>query len=346
MDDRTPHGQLEHDYFREKGSKSVGTQSTDMAKSFEEYEYENKQLREEAFSLRSQLTHLSHQIDSFRDNDDKTVAYTPFARWSSLLSLHNRVENKISFGQVLSKFQILLIFLIRVKMNLPAAYLSSAFNVSEASVNRIFTYVLDLLYEDLKEYVSWQNIDGQKLSMQDRPDRNIVFVDFVTISVDTGTALVPASVPNAYSVRCMTISTADKLILYVSKFSSTKSPYSSYVTNNEIQTRLNAVDVFVSKFPILDERDGNTACGVYCVTEVEQQQKTVKVHDDSSELSQELLVCLNDVSGFLRKKCGILNSAVPNQYVTTSGCEMPVLDKIVVVCCGLNNFEKMATTRG
>lgn len=98
-------------------------------------------------------------LEKFR-GDDKKTNFTGISHFATLEVLSEMIEPKIGFSKKLTKFQILMIVLTRLRLNLSFRYLSYQFNVSIATISRHFYKCLLVLHNKLKKFVYWPTRDS------------------------------------------------------------------------------------------------------------------------------------------------------------------------------------------
>ncbi|XP_038055039.1 uncharacterized protein LOC119727250 [Patiria miniata] len=89
----------------------------------------------------------------FKD-DDKVKFYTGLPTLTVLMAVFNFVVPKIPLGKILTPFQQLVLVLMKLKLNLKHKDLAFRFQVSEATVCRIFSLMLDILSTQLSPLIT------------------------------------------------------------------------------------------------------------------------------------------------------------------------------------------------
>ncbi|XP_038063975.1 uncharacterized protein LOC119734513 [Patiria miniata] len=90
----------------------------------------------------------------FKD-DDKVKFYTGLPTHTVLMAVFNFVLPKIPVRKILTPFQQLVLVLLKLKLNLKHKDLAFRFQVSEATVCRIFSLMLDILSTQLSPLIMW-----------------------------------------------------------------------------------------------------------------------------------------------------------------------------------------------
>lgn len=103
-----------------------------------------------------ELLDLKLTEHAFIDKDDKVLFYTGLPNWKTLYCLYSYVCTYLKNNTVLSPFQQLLLTLIRLRLNLSGSDLGYSFgNVSSSTVSRIFSNVLNIMFQLLRPLITW-----------------------------------------------------------------------------------------------------------------------------------------------------------------------------------------------
>jgi hypothetical protein len=88
------------------------------------------------------LGDLSYDRDFFLDNDDRTKHLTGLSTWATLDALYQCVEGLIRKGKVVSKFQSLILTLMKLRLGATDRDMGYRFAISNVSAGRIFHHTL------------------------------------------------------------------------------------------------------------------------------------------------------------------------------------------------------------
>lgn len=113
-----------------------------------------KSLEGEYFKIKTELSEVKEkdifrdmELDMFKDNDDKVKCLTGLKSYSMLKALSVYVKQYQGVQGKLTKFQQLMITLIKLKQNLPMPFIAILFNVSLATISRLFRLTIDILFK-------------------------------------------------------------------------------------------------------------------------------------------------------------------------------------------------------
>lgn len=111
----------------------------------------------QVYTLEKDVLHLQMSKGSFQHSDKKVNFYTGLQNFACLLALYSLLETRVAHSELcrLQKFQEFLLFLMKLKWNFPYQDLAFRFNVSRATVGRIFDKWLHVSYRRLKSLLVW-----------------------------------------------------------------------------------------------------------------------------------------------------------------------------------------------
>ncbi|MEQ2297647.1 hypothetical protein AMECASPLE_036703 [Ameca splendens] len=99
--------------------------------------------------LRSGLNKKQLDQDFFKDDTRKVKYYTGLPCFVILLSLFNTVRPFLPASTKISQFQMVLLTLMRLRLDLPVQHLCHLFNVSHKTLSNTFADTLDVLHASL-----------------------------------------------------------------------------------------------------------------------------------------------------------------------------------------------------
>ncbi|XP_016410945.1 uncharacterized protein LOC107742483 [Sinocyclocheilus rhinocerous] len=116
---------------------------------------ELSRLLQENRELRSELNKFKMDEEFFKDNTEKVRYYTGLPCFAILLSMFTTVKPFLPVAKKLSQFQMVLLTLIRLRLDLPIQHLSHIFNVSRRTLSATFADTIDVLYARLTPLLYW-----------------------------------------------------------------------------------------------------------------------------------------------------------------------------------------------
>ncbi|XP_077552871.1 uncharacterized protein LOC144167458 [Haemaphysalis longicornis] len=120
-------------------------------------EQENGRLQSEVDTLKQQLAEKSLAEDILKLKEGMVAFYTGLPNYEVLKAVYDLIELDAhhTSRNCLLKFQEMVVFLMRLRLNLNLEDIAYRFHVSQATVTRIIYKWLDAAYTRLTELVSW-----------------------------------------------------------------------------------------------------------------------------------------------------------------------------------------------
>ena len=132
-----------------------------MVEEIESLEAETVQLKEKVLKLSN-----THKREEFEGDDEKVNYFTGLPKFSVLLCLFSFIESYLPIKPTLDSFQLMMLCLMRMRLNLPMQFLAYEFGVSLSSVSRYFTEVVNVMFERLKPaMIRWPDRDQLRKTM-------------------------------------------------------------------------------------------------------------------------------------------------------------------------------------
>ncbi|XP_021371061.1 uncharacterized protein LOC110461752 [Mizuhopecten yessoensis] len=155
LEDQHPHAQVNEAQCTADDTDFPSTKPIDETL-FKQVSDECQRLTTENISLRDKVQEAKISEDSFKD-DKKVNYYTGLPGFLTLMSLFEFLMSDIPDGNrsSLTKFQKLILVLMRLRLNLPVQDLAYRFDVSQATISRAFLSVIHVMFIKLKDFIYW-----------------------------------------------------------------------------------------------------------------------------------------------------------------------------------------------
>lgn len=157
---------------------------------------ELQKLRTENIELKAEMDLAANKFDKqyFDGKNDRVLYFTGLQTFHILLALYTFLEPALPVKKTVNKFKMLILTLMRLRLNVSASFLAYEFNVSSATVSRIFSVVIDVMYVRMKPLVFWPSRHDirKTMSMQFRKcfgTTCAVIIDCFEIFIDRPTNL-------------------------------------------------------------------------------------------------------------------------------------------------------------
>ena len=120
---------------------------------------------EENNTLKLKLNKFKCDQVYFEENPKDVLYYTGLPSPGTLKSFFEYVKDAIKELKVLTKFEQLLLCLIRLRLGVSVVDLSKCFQVSKTTVSRKYLDMLEVLYVNLKPLINWPERPELQISM-------------------------------------------------------------------------------------------------------------------------------------------------------------------------------------
>jgi len=289
--------------------------------------------------------------ESFQDNDKKVHCLTGLPAFLTLMVVFDFVKPYIAdSGRVsLTKFQKLLLTLMKLRLKLSLQFLAYIFNISQSTASQTFLTVLDVLFVRLRGFVYWPERDELRMSMPMDFRKHfglkvVCIIDCFEIFIERPSNLLAraktwSSYKHHNTVKFLIGIAPQGCITYLSRAWGGRSSDKYIVENSDFLTKLLPGDL------VLADRgfDIQESVGLMCAevkipafTKGKSQLSPLEV--ESTRNIAHVRIHVERVIGLARNKYTILSDTLPIDYLIARPGEVPAVDKIVTVCCSLTNL--------
>jgi hypothetical protein len=338
----------------ESGSKDEATQ-TDIAWDIELNRLieDNKNLRETLSEKEEVIERQSYSEESMKNDSDKLNFYTGLPSWMTFMALFNLVSSYLpSTGRCkLSAYSQVMLFLIKIRLNLANKDIGFRFNIHHATVSKIYNRVLDVMSARLGNFIHWPSRTALRVSMptsfQKFYKKCCIIIDCTEIFIEQPSDLLArAKTWSQYkhhnTIKFLIGITPQGTVSFLSKCWGGRASDKEITEKSGLLSYLQAGDVVIA--------DRGFTIGDYCwlaLSEVcippftrGKTQFTRKEVDWSRELSI-VRIHVERVIGTVKQKFTILQGTLQLSMVGNIdelGTGEAQIDKLVKVCCALFNF--------
>jgi len=118
---------------------------------------EYQRLTTENIELKAKLSVVKLTPESLKDKEEKVKYLTGLPGYLTLMQVFQLLEPFVqeSTRSTLSKFEKLMLVLMKLRLNLPLQDLAYRFDISKSTVSRTFNSVIHVMYERMKSFVFW-----------------------------------------------------------------------------------------------------------------------------------------------------------------------------------------------
>ena len=132
-----------------------------------ELEVKTLRLRAENVDLKERLNARTFSEETFQNEDEKVKFYTGLPNFLMLMALFNYLTEHISSGprSVTTKFQEMLMVLMRLRLGLPLQIVADLFMVSESAASRICLKMIDVMFMRMAPLIHWPDRESLRKTM-------------------------------------------------------------------------------------------------------------------------------------------------------------------------------------
>jgi len=328
-----------------------GTQTDIDSRYMEGMQSELTALRTEIDYLKSVSVSSKITEEAFQGNDVKVNCFTGLASFATLMVLFNYLKEFIPVSDSLTKFQILMMTLLRFRFNLSVLFLAHEFNISQPTVSRLLNSMIDVMYYRLKRCINWPERETlvKTMPMQFRKHfgtKCAVIIDCFEIFIENPSNVkARAETWSAYkhhnTVKFLIGITPTGSVSFLSK------SWGGRVSDKYITEHCGFLDKILPGDLILADRGFDikesvgSLCGhVYTPAFTRGQRQLSAADIESTRKLANVRIHVECIIGTVRQKYPILNGTVPIRLIMGKDENgLTMIDKIGVVCCSLINLN-------
>lgn len=305
-------------------------------------------------SLRQKLLVFEMDLNSFCGDDKKTLYYTGLPSFVILESIYLKLEPFIDVKKhtSLSKSQVLIMTLMKLRLGLPFVDLGYRFGVSTNTASRQFYACLEVMYQKMKTLVFVPERMEVLRTMPEDFKKN--FGKKVTHIVDCvefftekphfmdSAAEMWSEYKHHYTTKMLISITPQCFIEFISKL------YGGRATDIFITTNCGFFDVLIPDDFVLADKGFQMSDQFEMYNShlelpafVYNKQQLHPLEIERTRKIANVRIHVERVIGFLKRKFLLLHQIIPMSMLSRPICETDdacVLDKIMTVCCSLCNL--------
>ncbi|XP_051733486.1 uncharacterized protein zgc:113019 [Ctenopharyngodon idella] len=300
---------------------------------------EINRLLEENRRLKEELSQKKMDEDFLKDDDVKVTYYTGLPCFAVLMGVLTQLLPCLpQTGRKLSPFQMLLLTLMRLRLNLPIQHIAYLFSVDRNTVSTTFRDTIETMFTQLNPLVHWPQRHCLQATMPHQfveafGSRVAVIVDCIEINIGGASNQTSSHYTNKHTLKYLIGITPRGAIAFISH--GWEGPVSDeHVTENS--GLLNKL--FPGDLVLADRGFDGLMCAEVKTPASGHSQLDAKDVEVTRQIAH-LRVHVEKLIGCVRTKYIILNGTVPvSMVLPCQGEDMTFLDKIVTVCCALTNM--------
>ncbi|XP_063070700.1 uncharacterized protein LOC134461770 [Engraulis encrasicolus] len=308
-------------------------------------------LREENMALKLELGQTKMDERSLKDDDVRVKYYTGLPDAEVFMALlATLLPFMTQSSRMLSPFQMLMLTLMRLRLNLPIQHLAYIFSVDRTTISRIFNHMIGVLDSTITKLIHWPTRDALHTTMPHQfvvafGDRVAVILDCFEIFIEKPSNITAQafSLHKHYTTMKYLIGiTPNGNISFISKGWEGRVSDKHVTENCGILEKLLPRDVVLAVLGFDIEESVGLMCAEVKIPAFTRGHFQLEARDvENTRKIAHLRTHVERVIGTVRNKYTFLSAKVPISIVLPrEGEEKTFLDKIVSVCCTLTTMSR------
>lgn len=104
--------------------------------------------------LEDQIKKLKYTPEMFENDDKRTEYFTGLDTFVTMITLFNTCEAELPVSSSMTKFEIFILTLLKLRLKLPLPFLGYLFGISAKAANYFYNECLGILHNSLREVFS------------------------------------------------------------------------------------------------------------------------------------------------------------------------------------------------
>lgn len=291
-----------------------------------------------------------YSIESMTGNDEKVKYFTGLTCFSVLFTLFQYLEPYIPVKLSLTKFETLMLVLVKLRLNLSNQFLSYQFKVSPSNVSRTFSEVVDIMYVRMKPLVYWPDRETLRLTMPMQFRKHFgtkcaVIIDCFEVFIERPSNLKAraetwSSYKHHNTVKFLLGITPQGVISFISKSWGGRTSDKHITENCGFLSNILPGDIILADRGFDIQATVGSLCAevkIPAFTKGKSQLSPLDV--EATRKIANVRIHVERVIGLVRQKYTILSGTLPIDFLLTKkNDDIPLVDKSAHVCCGLVNM--------
>lgn len=332
--------------------KSVEVQTVVTKDYISALQAEMQRLTMENMDLKDKLGHFTVTADSFKGNDDKVKYFTGLPNYLMLMAIFNFISKSIPQTDrcLLTKFQKMMMVLMRLRLNVPLTLLGHWFSVSPTTASRIYETIVNIMYAKMKCLIRWPEREQLKKTMpmdfRKHFKTNVaLIIDCFEVFIERpsnlqGRALTFSNYKHSNTVKYLIGIIPQGVICYISE------GWGGRTSDKYLTEHCNILDKLLPGDVVLADRGFDIAdsVGAVCAqlyipafTKGKSQLSALEV--ETTRKIANVRIHVERVIGNLKQKYTFFDSTMPVDHLMSAPGDIPILDKEIVICCALVNLN-------
>lgn len=144
--------------------KNCHTQTDICGEILDQYQQIIEEDQQKIAVLEDQMRKLKYTPEMFENDDKRTEYFTGLDSFVTMITLFNTCENELPMSSTLTKFEIYILTLLKLRLKLPLQYLGYQFGVTPKAAHFYFNECLSVLHRSLRELFNDDAADMEMLA--------------------------------------------------------------------------------------------------------------------------------------------------------------------------------------
>ncbi|XP_052802920.1 uncharacterized protein LOC128233081 [Mya arenaria] len=313
-------------------------------------ECEINSLRSELESIKKQQTVLFNE-EFFVEDDDKVKQLTGINTYAVLMVVFEYLANFLPCSESLSKFEIFIMTLMRLRLNLSSMFIAYLFQVSPSTVSRLFSSTIDAMYERLHPSIYWPARETleKTMPMQFRKHfgrKCAVIIDCFEVFIERPSRLEAraetwSSYKHHHTVKFLIGITPQGTVCFVSKAWGGRTSDKHLTENCGFLFKIMPGDLVLADRGFdIGASVGSHAGHVHIPAFTRGQNQLSAADIETTRKLANVRIHVERVIGLVRQKYTFLIGVIPIRFLMQKDeNDVSTIDKIALICCALINFN-------
>ncbi|XP_060592044.1 uncharacterized protein LOC132746808 [Ruditapes philippinarum] len=312
---------------------------------------EIQKLRSEKCELELTVNSLDKfDVEFFRGNDDRVKHLTGLPSFLMIQLLFEFIEPYLPNCVVLSKFKLMTMTLMKLRMNLSNIFLSYVFGINQSSVSRLFIKTIDVMFKRMKKLIKWPERETLRktMPMEFRKyfgNKCAVIIDCFKVFIEKPTGLKAraqtwSSYKHHHTIKYLIGITPQGSVSYISDGWGGRVSDKHITENSGFLSKLLPGDLVLADRGFDVKESVGSVCAEVKIPAFTKGKDQLSALDiESTRKLAHCRIHVERVIGSVRQKYTILNGCLPINFLMTKDSEgITTMDKVVTVACGLVNL--------
>lgn len=311
---------------------------------------ELQRLTSENMELKQKLKETVLSPESLKD-DNKKVKHLTGIDYDTLMTVYGLVEAHITerATSALTKFEKLMLVLMKLKLNLSLQDLAYRFKISRSCASKVFLDIIHVLFIRLKCLILWPEREELQMSMPMEFRRYFgvkvsIIIDCFEVFIERPSNLLAraetwSNYKHHNTVKFLIGITPQGAVSFLSKGWGGRTSDKHVTEHCGLLDKLLPGDIVLADrgFDIKESVGLNFAeVKIPAFTRGKSQLSPLEL--ETTRKIAHTRIHVERVIGLVRNKYTILQSTIPIDYLHCRIDCVPTIDKIVTVCCALSNL--------